>query len=34
VNRALKVLEHAGLLQMEYGGLVIKNLDGLRSFGA
>lgn len=34
VNQALKVLEQAGLLQVEYGGLVIKDLNGLRSFGA
>lgn len=33
VNQALKVLEQAGLLHVEYGGLTVKDLDGLRSFG-
>ncbi|GAA5175348.1 Crp/Fnr family transcriptional regulator [Niveibacterium umoris] len=33
VNQALKVLEQAGLLHVEYGGLTIKDLQGLRSFG-
>ena len=34
VNQALHVLEAAGLLKVEYGGLRILDLDGLRSFGA
>jgi CRP/FNR family transcriptional regulator, cyclic AMP receptor protein len=34
VNQALRVLESAGLLKVEYGGLRILDLDGLRSFGA
>ena len=34
VNQALRVLEGAGLLKVEYGGLRILDLDGLRSFGA
>ncbi|QSI76920.1 MULTISPECIES: Crp/Fnr family transcriptional regulator [Niveibacterium] len=33
VNQALKVLEQAGLLHVEYGGLTIKDLEGLRRFG-
>jgi len=33
VNQALHVLEAAGLLKVEYGGLRILDLDGLRSFG-
>jgi CRP/FNR family transcriptional regulator, cyclic AMP receptor protein len=34
VNQALKVLEEAGLLRVEYGAIEILNLDGLRTFGA
>lgn len=33
VNRSLKILEDAGFLHIEYGGLKILDLDGLRSFG-
>lgn len=33
VNRALQVLEKAGLLEIEYGRIRILDLDGLRSFG-
>lgn len=33
VNRALKVLEDAGFLAIEYGGIAILDLDGLRRFG-
>jgi CRP-like cAMP-binding protein len=32
VNQALSVLESAGLLKVEYGGLTIVDLDGLRTF--
>jgi CRP-like cAMP-binding protein len=32
VNQALRVLESAGLIKVEYGGLRILDLDGLRSF--
>ena len=32
-NQALKVLEDAGLVRSEYGGIHIVDLDGLRSFG-
>jgi DNA-binding GntR family transcriptional regulator len=32
VNQALRVLEGAGLLKVEYGGLRILDLDGLRRF--
>jgi CRP/FNR family cyclic AMP-dependent transcriptional regulator len=32
VNRALQVLEKAGLLKAEYGGIIILDLDGLRRF--
>ena len=31
-NQALQVLEKAGLLQLDYGGLTILDLDGLRQF--
>lgn len=34
VNQALKVLEEAGLLRVEYGGIEILSLEGLRGFGA
>lgn len=33
VNQALKVLEDAGLVRSEYGGINILDLDGLRHFG-
>jgi CRP-like cAMP-binding protein len=33
VNQALQVLEKAGLLKAEYGGIRILDLDGLRCFG-
>jgi len=32
-NQGLKVLEDAGLVRSEYGGIEVLNLDGLRSFG-
>ena len=32
VNQALKRLEQAGLLKVEYGGVTIEDLDGLRRF--
>ncbi|MBL8428505.1 MAG: Crp/Fnr family transcriptional regulator [Dechloromonas sp.] len=32
-NQALKVLEDAGLVRSEYGGINILDLEGLRSFG-
>jgi CRP-like cAMP-binding protein len=33
VNRSLKTLEDAGFLSTEYGGITIRDLDGLRRFG-
>ena len=33
VNRSLKILEDAGFLRVEYGGITILDLDGLRGFG-
>lgn len=33
VNRSLKILEDAGFLGIEYGGINILDLDGLRRFG-
>ena len=33
VNKSLKVLEDAGFIAVEYGGLEILDLDGLRRFG-
>lgn len=33
VNRSLKVLQFAGYLKVEYGGIAILDLDGLRRFG-
>lgn len=33
VNRSLKILEDAGFLSIEYGGITIHDLDGLRRFG-
>ncbi|MBT9520517.1 MAG: hypothetical protein IV101_06445 [Dechloromonas sp.] len=32
-NKALKVLEDAGLVRSEYGAINILDLNGLRSFG-
>ena len=32
-NQALKVLEDAGLVRSEYGGIHVLDLDGLRRFG-
>ena len=32
-NQGLKVLEDAGLVRSEYGGIEVLDLDGLRSFG-
>lgn len=32
-NQALQVLEKAGLLRIEYGGITVQDLDGLRTFG-
>jgi CRP-like cAMP-binding protein len=32
VNQALKVLERAGLLRIDYGGVTVLDLAGLRSF--
>jgi CRP-like cAMP-binding protein len=34
VNQALKALAAAGLLRIEYGRVVVLDLDGLRNFGA
>jgi CRP-like cAMP-binding protein len=34
VNQALQKLEHAGLLRIEYGGVTVLDLDGLRRFDA
>jgi len=34
VNQALQVLEKEGLVAVEYGGLTILNLEGLRTFGS
>jgi CRP/FNR family cyclic AMP-dependent transcriptional regulator len=33
VNQALKALEQAGLLRVEYGALVVLDLAGLRNYG-
>lgn len=33
VNHSLKVLEEAGLVRLEYGGVTVLNLDGLKKFG-
>jgi CRP-like cAMP-binding protein len=33
-NQALQVLEKAGLVRVDYGGVTILDLDGLRQFGA
>jgi len=34
VNQALQTLQQAGLLRVEYGSVVIEDLDGLRRYGA
>ena len=34
VNQALQVLEKAGLLQIDYGGVTVIDLSGLQGFGA
>lgn len=34
VNQALRVLEKAGLLRVEYGGIHVLDLAGLQSYGA
>jgi len=34
VNQALQVLEKAGLLQVDYGGVTVIDLPGLQRFGA
>ncbi len=34
VNQALHTLEAAGLLKVEYGAIVINDLDGLRHYGS
>jgi CRP-like cAMP-binding protein len=34
VNQALHALEAAGLLKVEYGAIVINDLDGLRHYGS
>jgi CRP-like cAMP-binding protein len=33
VNRALQVLEKAGLVDVEYGRIKVRDLEGLRTFG-
>jgi CRP-like cAMP-binding protein len=33
VNLALKVLEAAGLVRLEYGGVAVLDLEGLKTFG-
>jgi CRP-like cAMP-binding protein len=32
VNQSLKVLEHAGLVRIDYGGVTVLDLPGLRAF--
>ena len=32
VNQALKVLEQAGLLRIDYGGVTVLDLPGLRAY--
>ncbi|MEO8103625.1 MAG: Crp/Fnr family transcriptional regulator [Betaproteobacteria bacterium] len=34
VNQALQVLEKAGMLRVEYGGVTVLDLQGLQGFGA
>ena len=33
VNHSLKVLDEAGLVRLEYGGITVLNLEGLKKFG-
>ena len=33
VNQALQVLEKAGVLRVEYGGITVVDLQGLQGFG-
>lgn len=33
VNQALRTLQHARLLRVEYGAIVIEDLEGLRNYG-
>lgn len=33
VNHALKLLEAAGLVRLEYGGITVLSLEGLKTFG-
>lgn len=33
VNQALRTLEQAGLLQVEYGAVQVRNLEGLKRYG-
>ena len=33
VNQALQTLQHAGLVRVEYGAIVIEDLEGLRQYG-
>lgn len=33
VNRSLKILQYAGYLSIGYGGITVRDLDGLRRFG-
>jgi len=33
VNRSLKILQFAGYLSVEYGGITVRDLEGLRRFG-
>jgi len=34
INQALQVLERAGLLRVEYGGITVDDLPGLQGYGA
>lgn len=33
VNHSLQLLEQAGLVRLEYGGITVLNLEGLKTFG-
>jgi DNA-binding GntR family transcriptional regulator len=33
VNQALQTLQQAGLVRVEYGAIVIEDLEGLRQYG-
>jgi CRP/FNR family cyclic AMP-dependent transcriptional regulator len=33
VNHSLKILEEAGLVRLEYGGITVLSLEGLKKFG-